>query len=108
MAQQTAVEWLLRKLKDYANPIASIGGDYLIRIPKLDMVNIILQSKALEKEQIENAFNYGNHNKQGSESQINNGKDYYNETYNKSTVEQQAVSIGIKRESAVARSRIYI
>ena len=80
MAQQTAVEWLLRKLKDYTNPIASIGGDYLIRIPKSDMVNIILQSKAMEKEHLMMAFNDG---KVNSILKKRNSEQYYNQTYNK-------------------------
>jgi len=78
MAQQTAVEWLLSKLKEHTNPIASDSTSYSIRILKSDMVNAIEQAKAMEKEQIMTAFMHGkiNDNK-------NWANEYYNETYNK-------------------------
>ena len=71
MKQQTAVEWLWRWQMD--NEFVSFEEGVLA----------YKQAKTMEKEQIENAFNYGNHNKWGSESQINNGEDYYNETFKK-------------------------
>ena len=80
MAQQTAVESLLSKLKEYVNPVASDRNSYLIRIPKSDMVNVIEQAKAMEKEQIKEAYNMGTWNK---DEKYKNGEQYYNETYNK-------------------------
>ncbi len=67
--KQTAVEW-------FVNSVFAKNGLIIY-------AELIEQAKAMEKEQIESAFNYGKHNKWGSESQINNGEDYYNETYNK-------------------------
>jgi hypothetical protein len=66
MTQQTAVEWLFMTLA---------------LTPMTEWYNVLEKAKSIEKEQIENAFNYGNNNKWGSESQINNGEDYYNEKY---------------------------
>jgi hypothetical protein len=72
----TAVDW-------YTDKINKLCIDFAINVRLPKEGNIYEQAKAMEKEHIENAFNYGNHNKWGSESQINNGKDYYNETYGK-------------------------
>ena len=73
MAQLTALEWLVEHWKKLQSKGEKMTWKQIIDITEL--------VKEMEKEQIENAFNYGNHNKWGSESQINNGKDYYNETY---------------------------
>lgn len=54
--KQTAVEWLLSKLKDYVNPVASDHNSYSIRIPKSDMVNAIEQAKAMETEQTDKGY----------------------------------------------------
>ena len=84
MAQQTAVEWLLSKLKEYVNPVASDRNSYSIRIPKSDMVNAIQQSKAMEKEQIIGAFLNGDDLSHLSpKMMVEEAEQYYNETYNK-------------------------
>jgi hypothetical protein len=64
MAQQTAIEWLINNIH---------------LIPKFDLsvYEIINKAKAMEKEQIINAFDVGTND----ENRI--GKEYYNETYNK-------------------------
>jgi hypothetical protein len=64
MAQQTAVEWLAEKT-------AELG--YVSS-------NILEQAKAMEKEQIENAY------VEGLEGLYMGAEEYYNETYNKSSV----------------------
>ena len=62
--KQTAVEWLINQVEDFIGLIP---------------VDIIEQAKAMEKEQIEDAYDQmrciGNYE---------NGKQYYNETYGKS------------------------
>ena len=58
--KQTAVEWLVNKLQIFATE---------------EEMNIIDQAKAMEKEQIENAFNYGQFDL-GMEAD-----EYYNEIY---------------------------
>ena len=64
--QLTAVEWLVEQLKDM---------EYDLRL----IPNTINQAKAMEKEQIVNAYNdcewTGDHE---------DGEQYYNETFNKS------------------------
>jgi len=64
MAQQTAVEWLINNIH---------------LIPKFDLsaYEIINKAKAMEKEQIINAFDTGFN----EDKRI--GKEYYNETYKK-------------------------
>jgi hypothetical protein len=61
MKKQTAVEWLIDQVEDFIGLIP---------------VDIIEQAKAMEKEQIEDAYDQmrciGNYE---------NGKQYYNETY---------------------------
>jgi hypothetical protein len=72
MIKKTAIEWFSEKLNEL------YGEDN----PWFDIpLSMLEQAKTIEKEQIENAFNYGNNNKWGSENQINNGEDYYNEKY---------------------------
>ena len=58
--KQTAVEWLIEKLKIFATE---------------EEMNIIEQAKEMEKEQIKNTFNNGylNHSR--------NSEQYYNETF---------------------------
>jgi len=65
MAQQTAVKWLVQWLKD--NPI-SYGNSYN---------EAVEQAKAMEKEQIMNAYIDVEH-QQGFEGEA---EQYYNETY---------------------------
>jgi hypothetical protein len=65
MAQQTAVEWLWRWIMD--NPFGSFE----------DGVKAYNQAKAMEKEQIMDAFIDGEH-QQGFQGEA---EQYYNETY---------------------------
>jgi hypothetical protein len=66
MAQQTAVEWLYEKLFEVKSGTIQV-----------DKPNLFEQAKAMEKQQIIDAFDNGciNHDLIG--------KEYYNETYNK-------------------------
>lgn len=67
----TAVEWLIAQVEDF----------YCL-LP----VDMIEQAKAMEKEQIENAFEQGENNSVdyfNPESRIKESEQYYNETYNK-------------------------
>jgi hypothetical protein len=69
MSKQTAVEWLETELK---------------KLPMVNVVEVFKEAKAMEKEQIEDAFLDG---KWDWEEHIKNGKlskdlaQYYNETY---------------------------
>ena len=65
MEQKTAVEWLFMTLA---------------LTPMTDWYNVLEQAKAMEKEQIIDAFNDGDFMSCGSEKDAIN---YYNETYNK-------------------------
>ena len=72
--KQTAVEWLIRELmksKDYQrviNDVNQIGTE---------VKDVIQQARAMEKEQIKDAYD---NNKMG---RVNHGEQYYNETYGK-------------------------
>lgn len=69
MKKQTAVEWLVDKLKSQG-----------LLIGELDNLVAVNQAKAMEKEQIEDAYWEG-----GQDVPINakQCESYYNETYNK-------------------------
>jgi hypothetical protein len=71
--KQTAVEWLVEQLNEKID---------FIPLDKWDMIrDIIQQAKAMEKQQIMNAVDYGT-------SDWGSYKDpevYYNETYNNKT-----------------------
>jgi len=66
MVQQTAVEWLVSEIKN----------QLIARVSELDLHSLEEQAKAIEKEQIEDAFDTGT----TDDDRI--GKEYYNETYN--------------------------
>jgi len=67
MAQQTAVEWLLKNLKDKLS---------------IEQANaIIRQAKAMEKEQIIETWKHGN--LPTFLGRVITAEQYYNETYNK-------------------------
>jgi hypothetical protein len=69
MAQQTALEWLIEQCP---------------RIETIVSYNILEQAKAMEKEQIEKAFNEGMSNSVDYfGSGVEESEKYYNETYNK-------------------------
>ena len=67
MAQKTAVEWLVEMLD----------------IDKNDSVtkDVINQAKAMEKEQIMDAFNQGFSTPQWDKSKENKAEQYYNENF---------------------------
>jgi hypothetical protein len=74
MNKQTAVEWLIKKLTNRQNGI--FDG-----FPHLSLDEIYSQAKAMEKEQIEDAYDAGLFD--GSMDDVNDRmhKQYYNETY---------------------------
>jgi hypothetical protein len=67
MAQQTAVEWLVEQFKKTFSEYIKLNPDW----------EVIEQAKAMEKEQIMNAYIDGEH-QQGFEGEA---EQYYNETY---------------------------
>jgi hypothetical protein len=70
MAQQTAFEWLISKSLSW-NRNRENGNDYL-EFPK----DAMKQAKAMEKDQIKDAYQAG-----ASDSGIIESEQYYNETY---------------------------
>jgi hypothetical protein len=76
--KQTAVEWLVEQLKEYDWADIKDSQNWVIKIDALVLTAKVEQAKAMEKEQIEDAYDQmrcvGNYE---------NGKQYYNETYNK-------------------------
>jgi hypothetical protein len=79
MAQKTAVEWLVEKLKNDSYQI--IFGKTFASI------ELIEQAKAMEKEQIMQSYSDGVFDGGTSDEFYENtkesGEQYYNETYNK-------------------------
>jgi hypothetical protein len=79
MAQQTAVEWLLEKMKNL-NVVNAKGAELV------ELYITIQQAKAMEKEQISKAWDDGDYAYFYSKEtgrDFENGEQYYNETYNK-------------------------
>ena len=56
MAQQTAVEWLIKRV------VIEEDGKYHVELPygNIDVTTIVEQAKQMEKEQIQEAWNDGN------------------------------------------------
>jgi hypothetical protein len=79
MAQQTAVEWLIDRLLHGSIRFEETQMGFLIAMKNGDEIE---QAKAMEKEQISEAYRKGL-----KEDVYNNplktGNEYYNETYNK-------------------------
>jgi len=77
MAQQTAVEWLVQELEnvDY-NPLEKGGYDTAKK-------RIIEQAKAMEKDQICEAWQHGKQQTFLGLGKVLTSEEYYNETYNK-------------------------
>jgi hypothetical protein len=73
MAQQTAVEWLEEELADNLKVII-LNNDYTL------MEKLFAKAKAMEKEQIKDAFKHG---EIPPLFDILSAEQYYNETYNK-------------------------
>jgi hypothetical protein len=68
--QQTAVGWIEHKIQSDMN--------------FMEIMGLIRQAKAMEREQIMNAHNHGEYNSQFMDAlDDTNGIEYYNETYNK-------------------------
>lgn len=79
MAQQTAVEWLIEQIELYEIK-TDIFNSINFNVPK----RMIVKAKAMEKEQIVNAHNYGEYNSQFQDAlDDKNGEEYFNKTYNK-------------------------
>jgi hypothetical protein len=77
MSKQTAVEWLIKKLTNRQNGI--FDG-----FPHLSLDEIYSQAKAMEKEQIEDAWDKRCSHGVVSQTwhiETKNGEQYYNETY---------------------------
>ena len=79
--KQTAVEWLVKKLQNRQNGI--FDG-----LPHLSLDEIYDQAKALEKEQMGDAYYDGKNNGMDICNPLSRAKgisfeQYYNETYNK-------------------------
>jgi hypothetical protein len=71
--KQTAVEWLVEQLNEKID---------FIPLDKWDMIrDIIQQAKAMEKQQIMNAVDYGT----SDWGSYKDPEKYYNETYNNKT-----------------------
>jgi len=66
----TAVEWLKEKIKETYNKEGKLPLGYIL--------NLVSQAKAIETEQISDAFYYGKHSERNEVAE-----QYYNETYNK-------------------------
>jgi hypothetical protein len=67
--KQTAVEWLIKKLTNRENGV--FDG-----FPHLSVHEIYQQAKEMEKEQIQDAYNYGQ-----QIPPFEYGEQYYKETY---------------------------
>jgi hypothetical protein len=67
--KQTAVDWLIRKLYES------------IALPSKHIEEIKAKAKAMEKEQIENAFENGVEDIIYSRANYEDGEQYYNETF---------------------------
>jgi hypothetical protein len=71
--KQTAVEWLESQL-------------FELRNPTLNQIEILKQAKEMEKQQIIDAYDLGSLSDMqypNPKTVIENGKQYYNETFNK-------------------------
>jgi len=73
--KQTAVEWLVEQIKEY--DFSPRDNTYLIEIPFWIWKEKIEQAKAMEKEQIIDAY-------ETSHISMMTSEQYYNETFNKS------------------------
>ena len=77
MKKQTAVEWLKKELEEY-------GSSSHLSLDWETFDELVEQAKAMEKEQIVEAWtggNYGYFYSKGSKEDFNDGSEYYNEIY---------------------------
>ena len=72
MAQKTAVEWLENEFQEICKDFGGLHSDFIVKFE---------QAKAMEKEQIKNAFNQGFSTTQWDKSKENKAEQYYNETF---------------------------
>lgn len=84
--KQTAIEWLDEQIQERVIAQDIIAKKMIIEISMEDYINLKKQAKAMEKEQIEDAFHDGkwdwdNHIKNGTGSM--DLAQYYKETYGK-------------------------
>jgi hypothetical protein len=79
--QQTAVEWLEEQIKDYDFSPASNTEDYVIVIPIWILKSKVQQAKAMEKEQIKDAYKFGIQDEYVIGSENYYRENYYIETY---------------------------
>jgi hypothetical protein len=78
--KQTAVEWFYENTQNYVRLSDTIPMVIKIEVPFEEYMNILKQAKQMEKEQIKEAFKYG----EMPVLFINfNAEQYYNETYGK-------------------------
>jgi hypothetical protein len=84
MAQQTAVEWLIDRLLDGSIRFEETEMGFLISMENGDEID---KAKAMEKEQIMNAYSDGVFDGTLTDAFFEDskvsGEQYYNETYNK-------------------------
>jgi hypothetical protein len=76
--KQTAVEWLVEQLKEYDFTPASNNEEYVIIMPQWIFNAKRYEAKAMEKEQMIEAYKYGN-----LSDVYFKPEQYYNETYGK-------------------------
>jgi hypothetical protein len=74
--KQTAVEWLIEQVKDYDFAPASDDDEYVIVIPKWILSAKRDEAKAMEKEQIEDAYQADR-----TPCSEEDAEQYYNQTY---------------------------
>jgi len=80
--KQTAVEWIAEQIKDYDFSPASNTEDYVIVIPIWILNSKVQEAKAMEKEQIIDAFWNGDNSDCTSEqNSFEFAEQYYKETY---------------------------
>ena len=71
--KQTAVEWLIDEMNNIKGSSTNMNSK--VQFLEKELNNLFEQAKEMEKEEIENAFNYGQFDL-GMEAD-----DYYNETF---------------------------
>ena len=85
MKKQTAVEWLIEQLDEQVYRIDYKDNRINISISFQDMITIRKQAKAMEKEQIKDAYQKGDWDESYLEENKIWAEQYYNETYKDET-----------------------
>jgi sulfatase maturation enzyme AslB (radical SAM superfamily) len=78
--KQTAVEWLIEKMKTY-NMTVSVHNTSHENV--MDFYKAIEQAKEMEREQITSAYRVGKVERTLPSEKLTTGGQYYNETYGK-------------------------